>query len=195
MNKIAIPQADEQQRLLANLITIMERDRKPLPRFWYLPRGEKAAVVMTGDDHRRRRRRHGRTLRPLQGAEPARLLGRELGVRPRHLVRLPEQPAHERAGGAYVARASRSRCTRTSTEAARRADRRRPSWTRSSTPSSRRSRAKYPSVPAPVTERTHCVAWSDWASAAKVEAGVRHPPRHQLLPLPGRLDRQRSPAS
>ena len=26
-------------------------DRTPLPRFWYLPRGEKAAVVMTGDDH------------------------------------------------------------------------------------------------------------------------------------------------
>ena len=23
----------------------------PLPRFWYLPRGEKAAVVMSGDDH------------------------------------------------------------------------------------------------------------------------------------------------
>ncbi len=50
-NKIAIPQADEQQRLLANLITQMSLDRTPLPRFWYLPRGEKAAVVMTGDDH------------------------------------------------------------------------------------------------------------------------------------------------
>ena len=30
-NKIAIPQADEQQRLLVNLITSMERDRLPLP--------------------------------------------------------------------------------------------------------------------------------------------------------------------
>ena len=29
----------------------MNRDRKPLPRFWYFPRGEKAVVVMTGDDH------------------------------------------------------------------------------------------------------------------------------------------------
>ena len=29
----------------------MNRDQKPLPRFWYLPRGEKAVVVMTGDDH------------------------------------------------------------------------------------------------------------------------------------------------
>ena len=51
MGKIDVPQADEQQRLLANLITEMNRDKAPLPRFWYLPRGEKAAVVLTGDDH------------------------------------------------------------------------------------------------------------------------------------------------
>ena len=38
-SKVAIPQADEQQRLLANLITQMNLDRTPLPRFWYLPRG------------------------------------------------------------------------------------------------------------------------------------------------------------
>ena len=50
-NKIAIPQADEQQRLLLNLITLMNADQMPLPRFWYLPRGEKAAVVLSGDDH------------------------------------------------------------------------------------------------------------------------------------------------
>jgi cysteine-rich repeat protein len=49
--KIAIPQADEQQRLLANLILQMALDRKPLPRFWYLPRDERAAVILTGDDH------------------------------------------------------------------------------------------------------------------------------------------------
>ena len=51
LDKVAIPQADEQQRLLADLVTGMNADRMPLPRFWYLPRGEKAAVVMTGDDH------------------------------------------------------------------------------------------------------------------------------------------------
>ncbi len=50
-NKIQIPQADEQQRLLANLILQMNATKKPLPRFWYLPKGLKAAVVMTGDDH------------------------------------------------------------------------------------------------------------------------------------------------
>ncbi|MDP4264906.1 MAG: DUF4082 domain-containing protein [Bacteroidota bacterium] len=50
-NKIAIPQADEQQRLLANIILQSNLHRKPLPRFWYLPRGLKATIVMTGDDH------------------------------------------------------------------------------------------------------------------------------------------------
>jgi len=51
VSKVRIPQADEQQRLLANLIIQMNLDRAPLPRFWYLPRGDEAAVVMTGDDH------------------------------------------------------------------------------------------------------------------------------------------------
>jgi hypothetical protein len=48
-SKIAIPQADEQQRLLAN--AIVQLGASPLPRFWYLPRGDKAEVVLTGDDH------------------------------------------------------------------------------------------------------------------------------------------------
>ena len=48
-SKIAIPQADEQQRLLVNLI--MSSTAVPLPHFWYFPYNYKAAVVMTGDDH------------------------------------------------------------------------------------------------------------------------------------------------
>ena len=51
VSKIPIPQADEQMRLLANLILHMQSDTRPFPRFWYFPRDEKAAVVMTGDDH------------------------------------------------------------------------------------------------------------------------------------------------
>ena len=50
-SKISIPQADEQQRLLANLVLVMNLRKKPLPRFWYFPQGYKAVVVMTGDDH------------------------------------------------------------------------------------------------------------------------------------------------
>src|SRR5262249_56182126 len=47
LTKVAIPQADEQQRLLANLLPLMNPDRKPLPRLWYLPRPNKALVVLT----------------------------------------------------------------------------------------------------------------------------------------------------
>ena len=45
LSKVQIPQADEQQRLLANLILQMNSRKKPLPRFWYFPSGFKAAVV------------------------------------------------------------------------------------------------------------------------------------------------------
>lgn len=51
LDKVAIPQADELQRLLANLIHTMNLDKKPLLRFWYLPSLHKAVVVMTGDEH------------------------------------------------------------------------------------------------------------------------------------------------
>ena len=51
LNKVAIPQADEQQHLLSNMITLGNLHKKPLPRFWFLPKGLKAAVVMTGDNH------------------------------------------------------------------------------------------------------------------------------------------------
>ncbi len=50
-NKVAIPQADEQQHLLSNIIAASNLHRKPLPKFWFLPKGLKAAIVMTGDDH------------------------------------------------------------------------------------------------------------------------------------------------
>jgi hypothetical protein len=51
LSNVQIPQADEQQRLLANLVEQMNTAKKPLPRFWYFPSGYKAVVVMTGDDH------------------------------------------------------------------------------------------------------------------------------------------------
>ena len=52
----------------------MNLDKAPLPRFWYLPRGEKAALVLTGDDHARRR--HARptstgSRRPTRPAAPS----------------------------------------------------------------------------------------------------------------------------
>ncbi|KRA00446.1 hypothetical protein ASD64_02500 [Mesorhizobium sp. Root157] len=51
LDKIAIPQADENMRLLSNLIAYLTYDRAPLPKFWYFPNGAKAALVMAADDH------------------------------------------------------------------------------------------------------------------------------------------------
>jgi hypothetical protein len=50
LDKVAIPQADELQRFLANLILSMNADKIPLPRVWYLPNMKKAVILMTGDD-------------------------------------------------------------------------------------------------------------------------------------------------
>jgi hypothetical protein len=46
---MGVPQADEHQRLLANLI--LTTAPMPLPRYWYLPGTRRAAIVMVGDDH------------------------------------------------------------------------------------------------------------------------------------------------
>ena len=47
---IDVPQADEQQRLLANMIHALT-DAMPLPRIWHLPQGATAVLVATGDAH------------------------------------------------------------------------------------------------------------------------------------------------
>ena len=111
LNKVAIPQADEQQRLLANLIVQMNRDRKPLPRFWYFPRGEKAVVVMTGDDHAQRR--HGRPLRPVQrrAARPAARSTTGSASAPRP-TSIPNTPLTDAQAAAYKAAGLRDRAAR-----------------------------------------------------------------------------------
>jgi hypothetical protein len=45
--RMRIPQADEAQRLLANLVQSL--CPQPLPRLWYLPAGNKAIMINTGD--------------------------------------------------------------------------------------------------------------------------------------------------
>ncbi len=51
LDRIGIPQADEQMRLLSQLITWMLSERLPLPRLWYFPQGAPGVLVATGDAH------------------------------------------------------------------------------------------------------------------------------------------------
>ncbi len=175
-NKIAIPQADEQQRLLANLITLMDADKMPLPRFWYLPRGEKAAVVLSGDDHSPSQAPGGTASnfdRLKQLSPPGCVVANWDCVRSTSYIYPNSVLSNAQAAG-YVADGFEvglhpvfGFCPTTpisqdelgagfDTQLAQ-------------------FRAKYTSVPAQVSSRTHCVFWPDWASNAKVEAarGIR----------------------
>ena len=168
----------------------MNLDRKPLPRFWYLPRDEKAAVVMTGDDHG-----NGGTAGRFDQYEahsPAGLLGRRLGVRPRHLLHLPEHPDHRRRGrratrpqGFEIGAARHAPTAPTGPPSAARIA--------STRASSRTGAPTIPSLRRPATNRTHCIAWSDWATQPKVELEQRHPARHELLLLAARRGSRTGP--
>ena len=113
-SKIAIPQADEQQRLLVNLITQMERPKLPLPHFWYLPWGDKAAVVMSGDDHSPAYTPGGTASifdRFEQQSPPGCVVAKWECVRATSYV-FPNSTLTNAQAAAYVAAASRSRSTR-----------------------------------------------------------------------------------
>jgi hypothetical protein len=185
--KIAVPQADEQQRLLANLVLAMNRDRKPLPRFWYFPRDEKAVVVMTGDDHA-----EGGTAQRFEDYKTFSPAGCSVAdwecVRSTSYV-YPNSPLTNAQADSYdaqgfeVALHVNTGCT-TSSPAQLEGD---------YTEQLQAFGAKYTAIPAPQTNRTHCVAWSDWATQPKVELnhGIRfdtnyyHYPDFWIGALPG----------
>jgi Domain of unknown function (DUF4082)/Bacterial Ig-like domain/Bacterial Ig domain len=170
LNKVAIPQADEQQRLLTNLIERMSVDRKPIPRFWFLPRDEKAAVVMTGDDHGVGGTA-GRFDRYEDKSPPGCVVANWECVRSTSYV-FPNTPISDGEVAAYTA-AGFEIGLHTLTDCQ--------NWTDQAQLESFYSSqlqtlgANFPSVPAPTTNRTHCIVWSDWATQPKVERqnGIR----------------------
>ncbi|HEY6505430.1 MAG TPA: N,N-dimethylformamidase beta subunit family domain-containing protein [Chitinophagaceae bacterium] len=169
-NKIAIPQADEQQRLLANIILQSNLHRKPLPRFWYLPRELKAAIVMTGDDHgvngTTGRFEHYKTLGPNTPADVANWNAvRGTSYIFPYTPITNEQIVAFQNDGFEIALHPETGCANF-TEA---------SLTNNFTTQLNTLSANFPGISAPVTNRTHCLPWSDWASHAKVEAakGIR----------------------
>jgi hypothetical protein len=165
-SKVAVPQADEQQRLLANLIETMNRHSKPLPRFWYFPKGLKAVVVGTGDDHG-----NGGTAGRFDQYAANSPSGCSVAdwtclrfssyIYPNTPLTNAQATSYDQQGfevGLHV----NTNCD---------------NWTPASLESFFASQlgswgAKYTSLPAPLTNRTHCIAWSDWAGQPLVE--LRH---------------------
>ena len=175
-SKIAIPQADEQQRLLANLITVMERDRLPVPRFWYLPRGEKAVVVLSGDDHSPVNSVGGTAFafeRFEQLSPPGCVVANWDCVRSTSYI-YPNSSLTPAEAAGYVAdgfevglHASYGGCNATPATPAQ--------FESMLSAQLGQFGAQFTAVPGPVSGRIHCVEWMDWASVAKVELeqGIR----------------------
>jgi hypothetical protein len=177
-DKIRIPQADEQQRLLANLITQMSLDRMPLPRFWYLPRGEKAAVVMTGDDHG-----VGGTLGQFNRFEAESPGGCSVAdwecIRSTSYVFTgtsisDEDAASYQAAGFEIGLHLSTACADFTTASLEE------NWA-TQLPE---FRAMWPSLAPQRTNRTHCIVWSDWAGEPKAELrhGVRFDANYYYWP-------------
>jgi len=173
--KVAIPQADEQQRLLSNLIQVMNRDKKPLPRFWYFPKQGnaasgapnlmKAVLVGTGDDHGN----NGTAGRfdQLVANSPAGCSVADWTCLRYSSYLYPSTPLSNAAAKSYsdqgfeVGVHESTGCG-------------------NYTPASLANvyagdiagfKANFPSLPNAVSTRMHCIAFSDWASQPKVEVG------------------------
>jgi hypothetical protein len=186
-SKIAIPQADEQQRLLLNLITVMERDKLPLPRFWYLPRGEKAVVVMSGDDHSPTQAPGGtashferyKALSPPGCSVVAWECVRSSSyVYPNATLTNAQAAGYQSEGFELGVHPLISSCPSTAITAEE--------LGAIYDTQIAQFQAKYTSVTPQVSSRSHCVYWPDWASNAKVEAarGIRMDANYYHYPGP-----------
>lgn len=163
--KAHIPQADEQQRLLINMMLTMTKRSSPLPRYWILPNGLKSALVMTMDDHGTPSgtldvfndiynysatncsivdwtcQRSGALLYSNAGltnsqAATANSLGFAIGV---HIQTDCNATTGVLLNGDYTSQLSLFRSV-------------------------------YPSLPPQNFDRTHCYVWPDWDSVAKIDA-------------------------
>ncbi|QYA25198.1 DUF4082 domain-containing protein [Gramella sp. MT6] len=169
LSKVEIPQADEQQRLLANII--VQNSNKPMPRFWYLPRGLKAAVVMTGDDHA-----SGGTIARFNQYLQLSTDNSPEAVADWRTIRgssyiYPNTPITEQQAknfedqGFEIALHLNTNCNNYTAQ----------SIEGNLVTQLSQFRSFFPSLAEPETNRTHCIAFSDWASQpiAETNNGIR----------------------
>jgi hypothetical protein len=170
LDKAAIPQADELQRLLANMILYMNTDQMPMPRFWYLPSMKKAVILMTGDDHGTAGGTKG-IFDALLAASP-----QSCSVDNWECYRATSWLYTDSGLTNAEANAYRNQGfdlgVHVNTGCA--------DWTPASlenffTNNLAAFASKYPSLPPQKANRTHCLVWSDWATHPKVELnhGIR----------------------
>ena len=200
LSRVQVPAADEQQRMLANLVIGMGNDRMPLPRFWYLPRGLKAAVVLTGDDHNYQRGgTNGQFNRYLGDSPPGCSVALWQCVRstsylfPGTSVSNAQAAAFQGQGfelalhlwvsGNPAGQASGDgNCHNFPSTA---------SVSNDLAQQLALFRSTYPSLAAPVSNRNHCIIYSDWSSVPRVELanGIRLDANYYYWPASWVADR------
>ena len=163
LSKVAIPQADEQQRLLWNIILKANANKKPLPRFWYFPRMLKAVVIMTGDDHANGGTA-GRFDTYLANSPAGCSVANWECIRGTSYI-FPNTPLSDTDAASYVAQGF---------EVAVHINTNCGDWTPATLASFYNTQltqftGAYPHVPAPATNRVHCIVWSDYATQPQVE--------------------------
>ena len=172
MNKVAIPQADEQQRLLANIIIQSNLAKKPLPRFWYMPSGHKAAIVYTLDDHSTPTGTKD-IFDKMNAQSPA---GGTVANWQKYRATswfYGDVPLTNSLAAAYNAQGFelgvhvQNNCENFTSFA---------NLDASYAPQMLAFQVTYPSLPPQTTHRFHCIVWSDWLTQAKVELshGIRY---------------------
>ncbi|WP_162783820.1 hypothetical protein [Devosia naphthalenivorans] len=166
LNKVAIPQADEQMRMLSNLITHMMRDTAPLPRFWYFPKGAKALLVMAADDHGTRDRTNQSFDRMLVlGPENCDVANWECARATSWMERSSGMSDRQAAGyvdqGFDIGGHASTHCHDWSGY----------TLTRAFFEDLLDFRLVFPSVPPQQGSRFHCIVWSDYASQPHIERG------------------------
>ncbi len=169
-DRIAIPVADEQQRLLVNLMNFMLEGKAPLPRMWYFPKGYKAVLVMAADDHGTPSGTED-SFDHLRASEPEGCSVAEWECYRATSWIFTSGGLSAKEASAYAAEGFdigvhvNTGCNNfMPTDLAGIFSRELYAF-----------HSKYPDLPPQTGSRTHCIAWSDWASTPKVEAryGVR----------------------
>ena len=178
LSKVAIPQADEQQRLFANLVETIDRHRMPVPRLWYFPRDLKAVVVGTGDDHG-----NGGTAGRFDEYNANSQAG--CSVTDWKCLRFtsyiyPGTPLTNAQASAYNAQGfevglhTTTNCTDfTDADLNNDFSSQLGQW-----------RGIFTSLPPPTTNRTHCIPWSDWLGepTAELAHGIRFDTNYYYWP-------------
>ena len=163
--RLAVPQADELQRLFAHVVVLASQTRRPLPRLWPFPRGLRAVVVLTGDDHG-----NGGTaarFEQLRAASPAGCSVADWTCLRGTSYLYPRTPVTDAQLAAFEAEGFEP-SLHVDTGCA---DYTRASLEQAYTDQLAQWRSRFPSLGPVRTQRHHCVVWSDWASGAQVQLG------------------------